>query len=61
MTTKRQRGGLEVEDSKCNPATLPVVTVTGVGSEALRPQLPLRMPMQAVYLVKQVQYRIDLY
>lgn len=28
--------------TKYNPAILPVVTVTGVGPEALRPQLPLR-------------------
>jgi hypothetical protein len=35
-------------DTKCNPATLPVLKFSGFGSEALRPQLSLRLPMGPV-------------
>ena len=38
-------GGNLAHKPKYNPATLPAVTVAGVGPEALRPQLPLRLPM----------------
>jgi len=45
VATQRLRKNLANRKAKCNPATLPVVTVTELGPEALRPQLSMRLPM----------------